>query len=75
MCLLAKLYEEAGQLGFVGEYKAGNDGKIRWSNGAVLYRAKNIITTSGPPFDGWIVEECQVDGKKNWGPNTPKELE
>ena len=66
--LLAELYDQAGTREFVGEYKPGKDGKssVVVNGGGSLSRPRTMVTAMGPPFNGWVINECTVDGKKHW---------
>jgi energy-coupling factor transporter ATP-binding protein EcfA2 len=52
----------AGAMGFVGEYKADNQGRMRWSIPAILYQAKDAVPALEAPNNGWIIETITGGG-------------
>jgi hypothetical protein len=62
---LHDLINAAGDLGFVGALRLGEDGRF-WSNTARLFRAKDSVPNLMGPDAGWMVKEARVDGKTFW---------
>jgi hypothetical protein len=71
---LRDIFAQAGDKGFVGEYREDKEGKMRWSNSVVLYRARKLITATRASFDGYVVDECMIEKRMHWELTGPTNL-
>jgi hypothetical protein len=68
---LRDIFDAAGAAGHVGEQRLDKQGRLRWSNVAILYRARDMIPNLPAPDDGWIVDEIKDDSMTHWHASKP----
>ena len=62
---LGDIFNAAGGLGYVGEYKVATDGN-RWSRCAALFRARTPSRVLTGDDAGWMIDEMLVDDRRHW---------
>ncbi len=63
---LRRVFDAAGEKGYVGEFKADSKGKMRWSIPGILYQAKDMVPKLSDPHDGWTIDDIRDGASVAW---------
>lgn len=56
----------AGDNGFAGELRPDREGRTRWSNPRMLYKAKDAVRALDGPDSGWMIEDVKCGNVTAW---------